>query len=102
MVAYGAYEEQLNTKATLETQNVEMEKEVSELRAKLMDEQGDLGAYQERTAKLSAQKADLEVQLQENLERLAAEERYKAMAGDGKKTAERELGSIKQVCEIVV
>ena len=62
-----------------------------------MEEQGDLGAYQERQAKFSAQKADLEVQLQENLERLAAEEQYKSMAGDGKKNAERELISIKQV-----
>ncbi len=62
-----------------------------------MEEQGDLGSYQERQAKLSAQKADLEVQLQENLERLAAEERYKAMAGDGKKNSERELIAVKQV-----
>jgi hypothetical protein len=74
-----------------------MEKEINDLRKKLMEEQGDLGVYQERQAKFSAQKADLEVQLQENLERLAAEERYRSMAGDGKKTAERELLNIKQV-----
>ncbi len=74
-----------------------MEKEISDLRAKLMEEQGDLGAYQERQAKLSAQKADLELQLQENLERLAAEERYRSSAGEGKKAAERELMNIKQV-----
>ena len=95
--AYGAYQEQLQTKAQLEGQNNEMEKEISELRAKLMEEQGDLGLYQERQAKFSAQKADLELQLQENLDRLAAEERYKSMAGEGKKAAERELMNIKQV-----
>jgi len=43
--AYGAYEEQLQTKAKLEGQNTEMEKEISDLRAKLMEEQGDLGAF---------------------------------------------------------
>jgi len=74
-----------------------MEGEINGLRAKLMNEQGDLGVYQEKQAKLSAQKADLEVQLQENITRLANEERAKGMAGDGKKNAERELSSVKQV-----
>ena len=95
--AYGAYQEQLQTKAQLEGKNTDLEKEIGDLRAKLMDEQGDLGAYQERQAKLSAQKADLELQLQENLDRVAAEERYRSMAGDGKKGAERELLGAKQV-----
>lgn len=74
-----------------------MEAEIHGLRAKLMHEQGDLGAYQEKQAKLSTQKADLELQLKENIERLAREEQYRSMAGDGKKAAERELVSIKQV-----
>ncbi len=63
-----------------------------------MHEQGDLGLYQEKQAKLSTQKADLELQLKENLDRLASEERARSMAGDGKKAAERELVSTKQVC----
>jgi hypothetical protein len=74
-----------------------MEAEVNGLRAKLMHEQGDLGLYQEKQEKLSALKADLEVQLKENIERLAREEQYRSMAGDGKKAAERELITIKQV-----
>jgi hypothetical protein len=37
--AYGAYQEQLQTKASLEGENNAMEKEISDLRAKLMEEQ---------------------------------------------------------------
>merc|ERR1712156_648786 len=76
--AYGAYKEQLDTKAKLEA------------------EQGDLGAYQEKLAKTSAQKADLEVQLVEFQEKLAEEERLKSMAGDDKRAMDREMGNIKQ------
>jgi len=74
-----------------------MESEISGLRAKLMHEQGDLGHYQEKQAKLSAQKADLELQLKENLERLSNLECSRSLAGDCKKASERELLSIKQV-----
>merc|ERR1712066_951028 len=58
--AYGAYKEQLDTKAKLETENVDLEAEVAAVRAKITAEQGDLGSYQEKLAKTSAQKADLE------------------------------------------
>merc|ERR1712223_27527 len=61
--AYGAYKEQLDTKATLEAENVDLVAELDALKAKISAEQGDLGAYQEKMAKASAQKADLEVQL---------------------------------------
>ena len=55
-----------------------------------------MGAYQEKLAKTSAQKADLEVQLVEFQEKLAEEERLKSMAGDDKRAMDREMGNIKQ------
>ncbi len=94
--AYGAYKEQLDTKARLEAENVELEQELEKIRAKINAEQGDLGAYQEKMAKVSAQKADLEAQLIECQDKLAQEERSKSMAGDEKKIIDREMGSIKQ------
>ena len=58
--AYGAYEEQLNTKAELEGVNAELTAELEGMRDKIKHEQGDLGLFQEKMAKVSAQKADLE------------------------------------------
>merc|ERR1712141_208962 len=94
--AYGAYKEQLDTKAKLEAENVDLEAEVAAVRAKITAEQGDLGSYQEKLAKTSAQKADLEVQLVEFTDKLAEEERMKSMAGDDKRAMDREMGNIKQ------
>merc|ERR1712109_330682 len=61
--AYGAYKEQLDTKARLLEENVAMEAEKKALLAQLEKEQGNLSEYTERQAKASAMKADLEVQL---------------------------------------
>merc|ERR1712226_1062690 len=58
-VAWGHYQENMNTKA------------------KLQEENEDLGAYQEKQAKVSAQKADLEVQLEENTAKLERQEKDK-------------------------
>ena len=55
-----------------------------------------MGSYQEKLAKTSAQKADLEVQLVEFTDKLAEEERMKSMAGDDKRVMDREMGNIKQ------
>ena len=93
---YGAYKDQLDTKAKLEEENVELTKDLEEVRATITREQGDLSSYQEKLAKVSAQKADLEVQLAENQEKLAMEERMKASAGDEKRVMDREIGNVKQ------
>merc|ERR1711988_1445750 len=61
--AYGAYKDQLDTKARLLEENVAMEAEKKALLAQLEKEQGNLSEYTERQAKASAMKADLEVQL---------------------------------------
>ena len=69
--------------------------EITQLRAKLQAEQGDLSSYMEKQAKLSAQKADLEVQLAEKEAKLAEEERMRAMCEGDKSRAEREMDSLK-------
>merc|ERR1712172_210888 len=46
--AYGAYEEQVNTKARMEQENVEMETEKKALLAQLQSEQGNLSEYTDR------------------------------------------------------
>ena len=68
--AYGSYMEQLDTKATLEGENTTLCAELDQMRQKISSEQGDLGQYQERMAKASAQKADFEVQLEESRNKL--------------------------------
>merc|ERR1719266_2119000 len=95
-VAWGHYQEQMNTKANLQEENNELSADLNRLREKMRSEQGDLGAYQEKQAKASAQKADLEVQLEENKNKLERLERERVSAGDGKKAIERELNNIKQ------
>merc|ERR1712128_185830 len=100
--AYGAYEEQLNTKKKLEEENNIAADEIAQLKAKLNAEQGDLSSYMEKQAKLSAQKADLEVQLRENEEKLAEEERNKALADEDRKCGDREIANIKRDYEDLV
>merc|ERR1712179_540073 len=94
--AYGAYEEQLNTKKKLEEENTIAAEEIAQLKTRLNSEQGDLSSYMEKQAKLSAQKADLEVQLRENEEKLLEEERLKALAEDDRKGGDREIANIKR------
>merc|ERR1712226_1173078 len=95
-VAWGHYQENMNTKAKLQEENNAFSAEINALREKMREEQGDLGAYQEKQAKVSAQKADLEVQLEENTTKLERLEREKASAGDGKKAIEREINNVRQ------
>ena len=68
--AYGAYMEQLDTKAMLEGENTTLSAELDQMKQRIASELGDLGQYQERMAKASTQKADLEVQLEESRNKL--------------------------------
>merc|ERR1719219_244156 len=72
--AYGAYKEQLDTKARLLEENVAMEQEKKALLAQLEKEQGNLSEYHERQAKLNSQKADLEAQLSDATVQLSESE----------------------------
>merc|ERR1712066_1163982 len=97
--AYGAYKEQLDTKARLEAENVAMEEEKKALVKQLESEQGNLGEYTERQAKASAMKADLEVQLVEAGKRLADMENSRQQATQDKKALEGDNVVIKKDIE---
>merc|ERR1712241_1503429 len=97
--AYGAYKDQLDTKARLEQENVAMEEEKKALVKQLEAEQGNLGEYTERQAKASAMKADLEVQLVEAGNRLTAMEANRQQAVLDKKALEGDNLVIKKDIE---
>merc|ERR1712241_443601 len=97
--AYGAYKDQLDTKARLEQENVAMEEEKKALVKQLEAEQGNLGEYTERQAKASAMKADLEVQLVEAGNRLTAMEANRQQATQDKKALEGDNVVIKKDIE---
>merc|ERR1712088_836190 len=61
--AYGAYEEQVNTKKRLEQENVDMEEEKKALMKQLESEQGNLSEYTDRQAKATGAKTALEAGL---------------------------------------
>ena len=93
--AYGAYLEQVETKKKLEEENAVLADDIVQLKNRLTSEQGDMTVYIEKQAKLSTQIADLEVQLKENTEKIAEEERLKEMVEQDKKGADKELAAMK-------
>merc|ERR1711935_535581 len=97
--AYGAYKDQLDTKARLEAENVTMDEEKKALLKQLESEQGNLGEYTERQAKASAMKADLEVQLVEAGARLADMEAGRQQATQDKHVLEQDNNVIKKDIE---
>merc|ERR1711935_926846 len=60
---YGAYQEQLATKARLQDENKDLEVEKKALLKQLESEQGNLSEYTDRQQKANAAKADLEIKL---------------------------------------
>merc|ERR1711997_813929 len=94
--AYGAYKDQLDTKARLEQENVAMEEEKKALVKQLESEQGNLGEYTERQAKASAMKADLEVQLADAGDKLIEMEGNRQQATLDKKALEQDNVGIKK------
>merc|ERR1719189_2297795 len=60
---YGAYQEQLSTKARLQDENKDLEAEKKSLLKQLEAEQGNLSEYTDRQQRANAAKADLEVKL---------------------------------------
>merc|ERR1711881_499476 len=91
---YGAYDEQLKTKARLEEENVAIEEEKKALLKQLEAEQGNMSQYHEKQAKISAQKADLEVQLEQSQQELVEMEQNRADATAEKKLLEQETDVI--------
>merc|ERR1712025_957756 len=96
---YGKYVEQLETKKRLEQENVDMEQEKKTLVKQLVAEQGNMSEYTERQAKASAQKADLEVQLVNQGNKLTDTEQLRIQATADKKSLESDNDVIKKDIE---
>lgn len=62
-------------KKRLDSENKKLEEEKKALLKRIENEQGDVAGFEERMGKAAAQKADLEVTLQETQAKLEAEER---------------------------
>merc|ERR1711881_735328 len=73
-IAYGAYEEQLETMKRLQQENVQIEEEKKALMAQLEKEQGNMSQYHDKQAKATAAIAGLEVELVNFQEELVARE----------------------------
>merc|ERR1711988_1598709 len=96
---WGKYNEQLETKKSLEAENVQMEEDKKALVKQLEAEQGNMSEYTERQAKANAQKADLEVQLVESGNRLVDMEQKRIQATADKKLLEGDSVVIKKDIE---
>merc|ERR1719195_1620399 len=97
--AYGAYKEQLDTKARLLEENVVIKEEKAALIKQIESEQGNMSQYTEKQGLMSAQKADLEVQLTAATEKLAQIEVDRQDATAAKKALEGENTVIKKDIE---
>ena len=96
---YGAYEKQIKTKAQLLEENELIKEETKALIKQIEKEQGNMSEYHEKQAKMSAQKADLEVQLASSQELLIQKEQERQQATADKKVLEQEVVSVKKDIE---
>ena len=93
---YDVYMEKVELKKKLEEESQHIEEEKKALLKQLEAEQGNLSQYHEKQAKISAQKADLEVTLVEVQEKLVKIENQRVHAMAEKKTQETSANSIKK------
>merc|ERR1711936_1538938 len=93
---YGVYKEKLDTKEKLLAENQVIEEEKKALLKQIEAEQGNVSQYHERQAKISAQKADLEVELAATQEKLVTREQERVQATNEKKELEQESVVIKK------
>merc|ERR1711881_318904 len=93
---WGKYDEQLQTKAKLLEENVQIEEEKKALMAQLEKEQGNLSVYHEKQAKASSQIVDLEGQLSNAQDTLVQREQARQEATADKKVLEQEVVSVKK------
>ncbi|XP_052893951.1 myosin heavy chain, muscle isoform X5 [Anopheles moucheti] len=97
--AQEAYEKEEKMRKELEALNSKLLAEKTALLDSLSGEKGALQEYQEKAAKLTAQKNDLENQLRDTQERLAQEEDARNQLFQTKKKLEQEIGSQKKDAE---
>merc|ERR1719343_71291 len=93
---YGVYKEKLDTKEKLLAENQQIEEEKKALMKQIEAEQGNVSQYHEKQAKISAQKADLEIELAETQDKLAKTEQKRIQATNDKKELEQETVAIKK------
>merc|ERR1712226_348941 len=93
---YGVYKEKVDTKAKLLEENKLIEDEKKQLMKQIEAEQGNVSQYHEKQAKISSQKADLEIELVEEQNKLADREQKRVQATNDKKDLEQESVVIKK------
>merc|ERR1712141_533608 len=96
---FGAYEEQLKTKARLEQENVAAKDEIQALVKQIESEQGNLSQYTDRQASATAEKARLEKVLAETGTKLTEMQQSRENATVEKKELEGENSVIKKDIE---
>merc|ERR1719340_281816 len=97
--AYGAYEDQVNTKKELEAANTAIQEETAALTKQLESEQGNLSIYTDRQAKATKMKADNEQKLDQAQKALAGVEAKKQQMTADRKVMEGEINVIKKDIE---
>merc|ERR1719249_379322 len=93
---YGVYKEKLDTKEKLLAENQVIEEEKKALMKQIEAEQGNVSQYHEKQAKISAQKADLEIELAETQNKLVMTEQKRIQATNDKKELEQETVAVKK------
>merc|ERR1719245_431610 len=96
---YGAYDQQVQTKARLLEENVAAKEELKAMVKQLEAEQGNISVYHEKQAKISAQMADLENQLASAQDLLTQKEQERQTATADKKVLEQEVVVVKKDIE---
>merc|ERR1712072_175967 len=96
---FGAYEEQLKTKARLGEENELIKEETQALIKQLESEQGNLSQYTDQQTRATIQKADFEIQLSAAGKKLIAMEEERIAATADKKVLEGENVMIKKDIE---
>jgi myosin heavy chain 6/7 len=93
---YDVYIEKVELKKKLEEESLQIEEEKKALLKQLEAEQGNLSQYHEKQAKISAQKADLEVTLVDVQDKLVKIENQRVQATAEKKAQESVSNNIKK------
>merc|ERR1739838_905639 len=93
---YGVYKEKLDLKEKLLAENQVIEEEKKALMKQIESEQGNVSQYHEKRAKISAQKADLEIELSTTQDQLVKAEQSRVQATNDKKELEQESVAIKK------
>ena len=87
---YGVYKEKLDTKAKLLEENVVIEEDKKALLKQMESEQGNVSQYHEKQAKMTGMKAELEIELTQEQDKLVKTEQRRVAATNDKKDLESE------------